>query len=59
MIWGRKIGMTQFFSSDNQKVIPVTIVEFGEWFVLQRKNIENDGYDSVQIGCLRNKCLLP
>ena len=47
--------MTQFFSSDNQKVIPVTIIEFGEWFVLQRKNIGNDGYDSVQIGCLRNK----
>lgn len=55
MFWGRKIGMTQLFSSNGQKIIPVTVIEFGDWITLQRKKTDNDGYESVQIGLLRKK----
>lgn len=55
-LWGRKIGMTQFFSAhDQNKLIPVTAIELGVWRVLQRKTVRYDGYDAVQIGCLRQK----
>lgn len=48
-IIGRKIGMTQIFD-ENAKAIPVTVVEAGPCVVVQKKTVENDGYDSVQIG---------
>ena len=32
------------------KVIPVTVVEAGPCVVVQKKTIENDGYESVQLG---------
>ena len=53
-ILGRKIGMTQIFLPD-AKAIPVTIVEAGPNFVLQKKNLENDGYDAVQLGFMEQK----
>ena len=46
---GKKIGMTQLFD-ENGKVIPVTIVEAGPCTVVQKKTIENDGYEAVQVG---------
>jgi large subunit ribosomal protein L3 len=46
---GRKIGMTQVFSSDGS-VVPVTIVEAGPCFVTQIRTRERDGYEAVQIG---------
>ncbi len=48
-IMGKKIGMTQIFS-DDAKAIPVTIVEAGPNVVLQKKTVETDGYDAVQLG---------
>ena len=48
-IIGRKIGMTQIFD-ENGKVIPVTVVEAGPCVVVQKKTVENDGYDAVQMG---------
>ena len=48
-IIGKKIGMTQLFDQAG-KVIPVTVVEAGPCVVVQKKTIENDGYESVQIG---------
>ena len=48
-IIGKKIGMTQIFD-EKGKVIPVTVVEAGPCVVSQKKTVENDGYDSVQIG---------
>ncbi len=48
-IIGKKIGMTQIFTEDG-KVIPVTVVEAGPCVVAQKKTVENDGYDAVQIG---------
>lgn len=48
-IIGKKIGMTQIFD-ESGKVIPVTVVEAGPCVVVQKKTVENDGYDAVQLG---------
>ena len=48
-IIGKKIGMTQIFDEDG-KVIPVTVVEAGPCVVVQKKTIENDGYEAIQVG---------
>ena len=46
---GKKIGMTQIFD-ETGKVVPVTVIEAGPCVVVQKKTVENDGYDSVQLG---------
>lgn len=46
---GKKIGMTQLFD-ENGNVIPVTVVEAGPCTVVQKKTVENDGYEAVQVG---------
>jgi large subunit ribosomal protein L3 len=48
-ILGKKIGMTQIFSSDG-KLVPVTVIEVTPNVVLQKKTVENDGYCAVQLG---------
>ena len=48
-IIGKKVGMTQIFD-ENGKVIPVTVVEVGPCVVSQKKTVETDGYNAVQIG---------
>ena len=48
-IMGRKIGMTQIFD-ENDKAVPVTIIEAGPCTVLQKKNSETDGYSAIQVG---------
>ncbi|MFQ5351122.1 MAG: 50S ribosomal protein L3 [Thermoanaerobaculia bacterium] len=48
-ILGRKIGMTQIFS-DAGEAVPVTVVQAGPCLVVQRKTVERDGYDAIQIG---------
>jgi|SRR5690625_82005 len=48
-ILGRKIGMTQLFL-DNGELIPVTVVQAEPNVVLQKKTMENDGYEAIQIG---------
>jgi len=48
-IIGRKVGMTQIFDS-NGKVVPVTVIEAGPCVVVQKKTVEKDGYDAVQLG---------
>src|SRR5437868_6200520 len=52
--WGRKIGMTQVFSEKNA-VIPVTVINLADWLVTNIKTKERDGYDAVQVGCLRER----
>lgn len=47
-ILAKKIGMTQIF--EDGKFIPVTVVEAGPNFVLQKKTVENDGYTVLQLG---------
>lgn len=48
-ILGRKIGMTQVFA-ENGNLIPVTVVEAAQNVVLQKKSIESDGYEAIQVG---------
>jgi len=48
-ILGRKIGMTQVFA-ENGELIPVTVIEAAPNVVLQKKTVETDGYEAVQLG---------
>ena len=48
-ILGKKLGMTQVFTEDGL-VIPVTVIEAGPITVTQRKTVENDGYEAIQVG---------
>ena len=48
-ILGKKIGMTQIFTEDGV-VIPVTVIEAGPVSVVQKKTVENDGYNAIQVG---------
>ena len=48
-ILGRKLGMTQVFTEDGD-LIPVTVIEVEPNAVLQKKNVETDGYDAYQLG---------
>lgn len=48
-ILGRKIGMTQVFA-ENGDLIPVTVIEATPNVVLQKKTVENDGYEAIQLG---------
>jgi large subunit ribosomal protein L3 len=53
-ILGRKVGMTQIFTSDGT-VVPVTVVAAGPCLVVQRKTSDKDGYDAVQIGLVESR----
>nr|YP_010338148.1 ribosomal protein L3 [Erythrolobus coxiae]UNJ17733.1 ribosomal protein L3 [Erythrolobus coxiae] len=46
---GTKIGMTQIFD-DNGIAIPVTVVKAGPCMVIQKKVMNKDGYNAIQIG---------
>ena len=48
-IMGKKIGMTQLFDEAG-RMIPVTVVEAGPCVVVQKKTLENDGYEALQVG---------
>ncbi len=48
-IIGKKVGMTQIFDEAG-KVIPVTVIEAGPCTVVQKKTVEKDGYEAVQLG---------
>lgn len=47
-ILGKKIGMTQIF--EDGKMLPVTVIEAGPNFVIQKKTVEKDGYGAIQVG---------
>lgn len=46
---GKKLGMTQLFDA-NGNVVPVTVIEAGPCVVAQKKTVENDGYEAIQVG---------
>ena len=48
-ILGEKIGMTQIFTEDG-RVVPVTVVKAGPCVIVQKKTVESDGYNAVQVG---------
>ena len=47
-IIGKKLGMTQIFDAKGN-VIPVTLIEAGPCAVAQKKTVECDGYDALQL----------
>ncbi len=48
-ILGEKIGTTRMFAKNGESV-PVTVIIAGPCQVIQKKNIEKDGYNAVQLG---------
>ncbi|MBR2802852.1 MAG: 50S ribosomal protein L3 [Erysipelotrichaceae bacterium] len=48
-ILGRKLGMTQVFT-ENGELIPVTVIEIEPNTVMQKKTVQTDGYDAIQLG---------
>ena len=48
-IIGKKVGMTQIFD-ETGKVVPVTVIEAGPCKVVQKKSVEKEGYNAVQLG---------
>lgn len=48
-IIGRKLGMTQVFDEQG-RAVPVTVVEAGPCVVCQKKTVETDGYEAIQLG---------
>ena len=53
-ILGRKVGMTEVFSTDG-KLIPVTVIEVEPNVVTQVKTVDKDGYDAIQLGAFDKK----
>lgn len=48
-ILGKKIGMTQIFN-DGGVAVPVTVIEAGPCIVVQKKTVDSDGYNAIQVG---------
>lgn len=48
-ILGKKLGMTQVFNAEGN-AIPVTVIQAGPCVVLQKKDMDNDGYEAIQLG---------
>ena len=53
-IIGRKVGMTQVFAADGT-VTPATVIKAGPCVVLQAKNAQSDGYESIQLALVEEK----
>ena len=53
-ILGRKLGMTQIYVEDGT-VIPVTVIQAGPCLVVQRKTVDVDGYEAVQLGLVEDR----
>ena len=48
-ILGTKLGMTQLWD-ENNKIVPVTVIQAGPCVVTQVRTPEQDGYNAVQLG---------
>ena len=53
-IIGKKIGMTQIFDEDGA-VTPVTVIKAGPCVVVQKKSVNTDGYEAVQLGFVEDR----
>lgn len=51
---GKKVGMTRVYSEEGN-VIAVTAIEAGPCVVLQKKSVEKDGYNAIQVGFANKK----
>ena len=56
-ILGRKVGMTQVFDNAGN-LIPVTVIAVTPNVVLQKKTVETDGYEAVQLGFMDKRATL-
>jgi len=48
-LFGKKLGMTRYFL-DEGKSIPVSVLKIGPCVVIQKKTLEKDGYNAIQVG---------
>lgn len=48
-ILGKKLGMTQI-STEDGRLVPVTVIEAGPCYVVQIKTLDKDGYEAVKVG---------
>ena len=48
-IIGKKLGMSQVFQPDGT-MVPVTVIQAGPCTVTQKKTVERDGYEAIQLG---------
>lgn len=48
-ILAKKLGMTQIFA-ENGTAVPVTVLQAGPCYVVQKKTTATDGYDAIQVG---------
>ena len=46
---GKKIGMTQVYADDGER-IPVTVIQAGPCYVVGIRTVEKDGYSALVIG---------
>ncbi len=53
-ILGTKLGMSQIFMEDG-RLVPVTVVHAEPNVVVQKKTVETDGYEAVQVGYLNKR----
>ena len=53
-IIGKTSGMTQIFDEVGN-VVPVTVIEVGPCVVAQKKTVEKDGYNALQLGFMEVK----
>ncbi|MEW6126499.1 MAG: 50S ribosomal protein L3 [Acidobacteriota bacterium] len=53
-IIGKKVGMTQVFAEDGT-VTPVTVLKAGPCVVVQKKTVNTDGYNAVQLGLVEER----
>jgi len=48
-LFGKKLGMTRYFLNEG-KSIPVSVLKIGPCVVIQKKTLEKDGYNAIQVG---------
>ncbi len=48
-LFGKKLGMTRYFLEDG-RCVPVTVLRVGPCYVIQKKTVEKEGYNAIQVG---------
>jgi len=49
MLLGKKVGMTQVYD-EQERLLPVTVIQAGPCVVMQVKTVKTDGYNALQLG---------
>ncbi len=53
-LFGKKLGMARYFLGEG-KSCPVTVLKVGPCFVTQKKTLEKEGYNAIQVGFAARK----